>query len=75
MCSHPEHRVEVLPDGQIDEEHVLTEHEMRQLQAAVQRLSNRMLHAWYAMGTPGEVILNGESWTDPEGEFGKTQQA
>ncbi|BET51776.1 hypothetical protein RGQ21_67580 [Kitasatospora aureofaciens] len=22
MCSHPEHRVEVLPDGQIDETHV-----------------------------------------------------
>jgi hypothetical protein len=29
MCSHPEHRVEVLPDGQIDETHVLSDEEIR----------------------------------------------
>lgn len=68
MCSHPEHRVEVLPDGQIDETHVITDEEMQRLQAAVQRMADRMLHARYAMGTPGEVILNGKSWTDAEGE-------
>jgi hypothetical protein len=37
MCSRPEHRVEVLPDGQIDEEHVFTDQEMASLVAAIDR--------------------------------------
>ena len=29
MCSHSEHRVEVLPDGQVDETHVFSDEEVR----------------------------------------------
>lgn len=37
MCDHPEHRVEVLPDGQIDETHVFTDEEMKAIADIVNR--------------------------------------
>lgn len=38
MCSSPECRVEVLPDGQIDETHVFTEEDMRRFGKSLRQL-------------------------------------
>lgn len=51
MCTHPEHRVEVLPDGQIDETHVITPEvlaEMEEIAIRVFRLAHPvfMTTAW-----------------------------
>lgn len=42
MCSHTDCRVEVLPDGQVDEEHVFTDGQMKALQEAINRTLWRM---------------------------------
>lgn len=63
MCSHAEHRVEVLPDGQIAEEHLLADKQMMALQDSI----NRLLWTLEADGTVvfGEVFPDGKSWISP----------
>lgn len=75
MCSHSEHRYEVLPDGQVAEEHYFTEQDLERLQEAINRTMGRMLLAAYTMSTAGEVTVNGKSWADSEGEFSPQEQA
>lgn len=62
MCSHPEHRVEVLPDGQIAEGHVLTDEDMAELE----RLALNLFYSSYGHGYPQEVVLGGFEGTDSE---------
>jgi hypothetical protein len=53
MCSHPEHSVEVLPDGQIAEEHVLSDEQMAEVanhQPILYRPEGESRHS-----TPAEV--------------------
>lgn len=64
MCSHPEHRVEVLPDGQVDETHVfsleepsLTEEQMSRLYS---RLRNVAGTVFVSSTVPQEVVLDGQ---------------
>jgi len=63
MCSHPEHRVEVLPDGQIAEEHVLTDEQMALIVATVKNTRSLMALAAYAGGVPHTYYFGG----DPNG--------
>lgn len=64
MCSHPEHRVEVLPDGQIDETHVLTHEALVSLMDRVSRTCWQVETAKYAHAFP----LN-HSWEEvPDGQ-------
>lgn len=70
MCSHPEHRVEVLPDGQIDETHVMS---LEELQDRINRLVEDMVLVSYGGGFRQEyfykeVVEDGKPWTDAEGE-------
>lgn len=52
MCSHPEHRVEVLPDGQVAEEHVLTYASMVRLMERVRETCWQVETAKYAHAFP-----------------------
>jgi hypothetical protein len=52
MCSHPEHRVEVLPDGQIDETHVLTHDALVSLMDRVREMCWQVEMAKYAHAFP-----------------------
>lgn len=56
MCSHPEHRVEVLPDGQIDEAHVFS-------YETLVGLLEKVRLAGYAHSFPQEVTFDGQSWS------------
>lgn len=64
MCSHPEHQVEMLPDGQIAEEHVLTDDEMRLL-ASVDRFLDKAYRSTYGYGFSQEVVPDGFKGTSP----------
>jgi len=55
MCSSPECRVEILPDGQIDETHVFTDEQMSHLAASVRKLGKRLHLASIAHAYPQEV--------------------
>lgn len=52
MCQSSEHRVEVLPDGQVAEEHVLTDGQMAALQARISLLIDDMERAAYNNSYP-----------------------
>lgn len=59
MCSSSECRVEVLPDGQIDEFHVFTEDEMKALQKSINRLSWKLEFIRTYGVEPREVVCGG----------------
>ncbi|MFF1625549.1 hypothetical protein [Streptomyces sp. NPDC058272] len=60
MCTHPDHEVVTLPDGQVDETHVFTDADMARLVDAVDRMAGRMWQSIYGYpqsiyGYPQEV--------------------
>jgi hypothetical protein len=59
MCSHPEHRYEVLPDGQIAEEHVLTDEQMALIVATVKNTKYLMDLAAIGHGIPHTYSFGG----------------
>lgn len=59
MCTHDDCRVEVLPDGKIDETHVFTDEEMEHLAASVRKLGKRLHLAHIANAYPVEVVFGG----------------
>lgn len=55
MCSHDDCRVEELPDGQVVENHTLTDEDMKRLQEAINKTLWQMQMASIAHGFPQEV--------------------
>jgi hypothetical protein len=72
MCSHPEHRIETLPDGQVDETHVLAHHALVEFLDKVRETGNRPRPKILMCGN-GEVIDLGKPWPRPEGERRKAE--
>lgn len=61
MCSHEDCRVEVLPDGQTDETHVLSDDELvrlKVLQAKLNEIIEDMAFASRGCGIPYHFITN-----------------
>lgn len=65
MCSHPEHRIEVLPDGQIDETHMLSYDDLVDFLDKVQETGIQPRTKILILN--GEVIDLGKPWPNAEG--------
>jgi hypothetical protein len=65
MCSHPEHSVEVLPDGQIAEEHVI---DLAELQDRINRLVGDMTLASYGHTIPRNYYFTTTAEEVPNGQ-------
>ena len=65
MCSHPDHQVEVLPDGQVYESHTVTDEHMADLLRAIDLMAWRTHLAFISNAYPQEEVPDATPFSRP----------